>query len=210
MEIRKSRVQNKAQAVSVGAKTESLIRALNDDFGGRMKGNRKVVDTRALLVLVKRFQELDMVVRDRSIPLFWQGHDGKTVDSPEVMRKYRTVNRFLCRYAASPVILPEHMTDLNPLSRGWLFHWKQTGRREQPFMELGFVLTIVNIAAVGRISSLKQSANCRRWLLARFPHQRFCNESCKETFHRTNEADKKRRREWAKNNYWLHRNKNVK
>ena len=175
-----------------------------------MKGNRKIVDARALLVLVKRFQALDEILKDRNVPLFSRGSRGEIIDSPEVLRRFGAVNRFLRRYTAKPVILPEYMSDLNPNSRGWLFEWSRAGAHEQPFAELGMVLQIKDLAEEGRISSIKQCAHCRRWLFARFPHQRFCQESCKEMFHRTDEADKKRRRDWAKQNYWIHKNKNAK
>ena len=175
-----------------------------------MTGNRRIVDSRALLVLVKRLQALDNVLADATIPLFSLGTEGKMIDSPEVLKNLRGVNRFLWRYTATPVILPDYMSDANPLSRGWRQEWRRTGHWKQPFIELGLVLDIVGMASAGRISSLKQCEQCRRWLFARFPHQRFCSESCKEVFHRSNEADKKRRREWARTNYRLHKTKNTK
>jgi hypothetical protein len=210
MENEESRVQKKTNGFSCESRAAIVVRALNSDLGGKMKGNRKIVDSRALLVLVKRLQALDTVLADSTIPLFSLGREGKMTDSPEVLRKLAAVNRFLWRYTATPVILPDYMGDANPLSRGWRQEWIRAGKREQPFIEIGFVLDIVGIASAGRISSLKQCEYCRRWLFARFPHQRFCSDSCKELFHRSNEADKKRRREWAKHNYWLHKNRNIK
>jgi hypothetical protein len=205
MVISRSRVQKKRQPKSPERGPELLIRALNSGLGVQMKGNRKAVDPRALLVLVKRFQELERVLSDRSIPLFRRGNEGEIVYSPEVTRRYWAVNRFLTRYLAIPGISPDYLYELNPKLRGWRLEWRRTGMREQPFIELGLVLDVVKIASAGRISSLKQCAECRRWLFARFPHQRFCSESCKEHFHRSNETDKKRRREWARKNYWAHK-----
>lgn len=196
-----SRVQKPMESLSVEKKAAHVVRALNSDLGGKMGGNREIVDSRELLVLVKRFQELDKVLSDSSIPLFWRGDRGQIVDSPDVMRRFRAVNRFLRRFTATPSILPEYMGDLNPASRGWGFSWGRTGKREQPFIEVGLALGIVDIAGAGRISSLKQCEDCRKWLFARFPHQRFCSDTCKEHFHRSNEADKKRRRDWARKNY---------
>jgi hypothetical protein len=210
MAKRNSRAQKTTDSFSCEKRAAIVVRALNRDLSGKMKGNRIIVDSRALLVLVKRLQALDVVLADSTIPLFSLEKDGERVDSPEVLKKFRAANRFLRRYTATPVILPDYMGDVNPLSRGWKHEWIRTGKREQPFIELGFVLDIVRIASAGRISSLRQCESCRRWLFARFPHQRFCSVSCKEHFHRSNEADKKRRREWAKHNYWLHKNKNVK
>jgi hypothetical protein len=205
MAILKSRVQKANAPADSGKPPEFLIRAMNDDLKGFAKGNRGICDPRALLVLVKRLQALDAVLRDLGISLFEYGTDGKIIDNPEVLAKFRAVNRFLWRYEATPSITPEFMSDANPHSRGWELSWGRTGKRAQPFFELNLVLKILKIASAGRISSLKQCENCRKWLYARFPHQRFCLGDCKDRFHQTNEADKKRRREWAKKNYWAHK-----
>jgi predicted nucleic acid-binding Zn ribbon protein len=159
------------------------------------------VDARELLILVKRFQELEKTMGDSSIVLFWREADGEIEYSDEVLVKFRAVNRLLRRFTATPSVMPDFMGDLDPASRGWHFSWGRTGGREQPFIEVGFALNIVEIASAGKISSLKQCASCRKWLFARFPHQRFCSDNCKEAFHRSNEADKKRRRDWARENY---------
>ena len=187
-----------------------LLKALNDELGPATRGRREVVDGRALLLTVKRFQALESVLSNRDIPLFSLAPDQSMDPNPEVMRKFAAINRFLRRYEAYPRIIPEFYTDANPLSRGLLFHWGRVGPHQQPFFEVGLVQDIVKLYQAGRISSLKQCDQCRRWLFARFPHQRFCGAVCKEAFHRSNETDKKRRREWARNNYWLHKNKNVK
>jgi hypothetical protein len=206
----RSRVQKHDTFADSTKPSDFLIRAMNDELGGLARGNRKICDPRALLILVKRLQALDDVLQDPRIPVIRYGIDGKVIYMPEALSKFRAVNRVLWRYQATPSIFPGYMGDANPLSRNWEISWGRTGQRDQPFFELGVVLDILKIASAGRISSLRQCANCRRWLYARFSHQRFCNDTCKETFHRSNEADKKRRREWAKKNYWLHKNKNVK
>ncbi|MGB8030272.1 MAG: hypothetical protein WCF30_11465 [Terracidiphilus sp.] len=162
-----------------------VVRALNSDFGGE-------VNPRELLVLVKRFQELDKVM----------GDSGEVEGNDEVLARFQAVNRLLRRFTATPMILPGYLSDPDSAARGWSLSWCRTGRTRQPFREVVLVFTIEAIASAGRISSLKQCAHCRKWLYARFPHQRFCSGGkCQQEFHKFNEADKKRRRDWARANY---------
>jgi len=177
-----------------------VVRALNDEWLRRIGGSRKAVDPRALLLLVKRFQTLENAIADQNIPLFW--YEGRSlVDNPDLMRMYRAVNRALSRYTARPIILPTYMSDLKSDSRTWELDWARVGGSSQPFMEVALAMDVVTIASMGRINSLKQCEKCRKWLFARFPHQRFCSIECKDGFHASNEADKTRRREWARANY---------
>jgi hypothetical protein len=68
-------------------------------------------------------------------------------------------------------------------------------------LELHAALFAVSLARQGRISRLKQCTNCPRWFFAKFEHQRFCSQSCKDLFHRDHPADRERRRVWARENY---------
>ena len=198
----KSRVPNIGGAAPLSKRVEYLLRALNDEWKGSIKGNRKAVDRRALHLLVKRFKALERVIRDKRIPLFSRSDAGQVEDNLEVLRLYRGVNSALRRYTARPSILPDYMTDLDPRSRGWQFNWGRARKSSQPFIEVGLALDIVEIASVGQISALKECEQCHKWLFARFPHQRFCSGGkCQQEFHKFNEADKKRRRDWARANY---------
>jgi len=119
------------------------------------------------------------------------------------MRKIETVNKLLRQYEARPRLrLP------SPFGGGIRLEWRCAGKD----VELNAVLIAVELARLGRIASLKECANsdCKRWFFAKFAHSRFCSEDCKNTFHRENPDEKKRRREWAQNNYWLQKNTNVK
>jgi hypothetical protein len=205
-----SRVQKKARSIPLQEQSAVLLLALNGELLGPMLKSRKLVDPRVLLLLVRRLQLLEGVLADRSIPLVSRGAEGEIVDSQVLLSKFRAVNRLLKRYSAVPVVNPDYFSGGVQLSRGWHLEWHPSGKRPRTLLELGYAMQIVEIARAGRISSLKQCANCGKWLFAGFSHQRFCNEICKETFHQTNEADKKRRREWAKHNYWLHKNRNIK
>ena len=207
MPLNKSRSQKKeAVRPFTGHSSKGLLRALNDELGPSVRGKRKIVDPRALLLLVKRFQQLDDALTHAGAV---KGVNGSTYETPEVLKCYRAINRFMRRYQATPGILPHSMMGDND-SRGWEFAWARIGVQHQPYIEVGLVQQIERIAASGRINSLKRCEQCKRWIFARFPHQRFCGPKCKETFHRTDPLDRQRRREWAKENYKIHKTKNVK
>lgn len=211
----KSRVQKLFEEHPIETKINLIVAGLNN--GLHIEGGN--LNSRELLVLVKRFQKLETVIRDTGRKLTMKGKDGKRDADPYVWSLFVAINRSLKRHAAIPHILPYFMLrDPFPTApvRGWEQIWiPTTGKREQHFDQLFLVLTIVEIARAGRIVSLKQCENCHKWLFARFPHQRFCSETCKDHYHRSNEADKKRRRDWARENYRTRKvletgNKNIK
>jgi len=124
----------------------------------------------------------------------------------EEMRKIEAVNKFLRQYEARPRLrLP------SPRGAPIRLEWRSTPKsntdatrvRRDANLELKAVLIAVELAQQGRIASVKKCAypNCKRWLFARFKHQRFCSEACYELFHRTDPQEKKRRSDWAKGNY---------
>ena len=205
MPNRPSRVQNEQYSVGGEGKASLLLRALNNELGPGAKNRKDVVDRRALLLLMKRFQRLEQATESqRTLPL-----TRRDPESPEMLRHYTGLNRALRRYEAIPGVHPLSLYDPDAKVLGWDFVWGRTGR-SQPFMELNLVLLIAAFAAAGTIASFKQCDACQRWLQAKFAHQRFCSSVCKEEFHRSNPQDKARRREWARNNYQLHKTKNVK
>jgi hypothetical protein len=219
MAKRSGRVQKEKRPSSLKVKPgflvhplQFLVNALNGDLPAGFRGNRRVMDTRALLLLVKRFQALDDVLRDKMIPLVARDRQGEIIDSPVVMSSFRSVNRLLRRYVAVPYIEPRYFVDPSSSSRGWSLRWGPAVGHAHKHSERAFALQILDIADRGRISYLKQCANtnCRKWLFARFSHQRFCEDSCKEEYHRSDPIDKQRRRDWAKKNYRLQTRKNVK
>ena len=71
------------------------------------------------------------------------------------------------------------------------------------------MLDLADLAEDGLIPRLRK-CGCGRWLYAKFEHQRFCSAKCREKAFRSDPAEKAKRREWARRNYWLHKNKNVK
>lgn len=200
MAIAKSRVQKAKRIFRGEADSELLIRVLNDELGPTVRGNRNIVDRRQLLLLVRRLQALQgRILTGPS----WRD------DERGLLRFYGGVNRCLERYEAIPLIEPHQYTDPRSESSGWSLTWRRTGTRIAPFLELRMAMVAVNLAQSGQIASLRQCSVCNRWLFRRFEHQKFCGAKCKSEFRRADPQEKQRRREWARNNYWLHKNKNV-
>jgi hypothetical protein len=200
MPIRTSRVQkNVNKKLGAMSAEEFLLRNLNGlpVAGGRLAANQKV-DRQTLISFLRNVQELDGKVsaarpkpRDRPIEGFAEA--------------LHSINQSLSRYELIPMLMPRFEEN----RMNWNLLWRNRDSLH-PFLDFLNIKTILELAQQGRVSALKQCVNCERWLFARFSHQRFCGDSCKETFHRTNPEDKVRRREWARKNYWLHKTKNIK
>ena len=185
---------------------EILLRVLNGDVGPSGRPIYKAeVNQRRLQVIVLRFQRLEEVLKSDSYSpeLPYDPYS----ENPAIVKAFLALNRILVRYRLTPRVLPDYRFGVRPL--GWDLSYAEAHKTQELF-EFARVRHIEKIAAEGRISYLKQCAHCRRWLFAKFSHQRFCGDQCKEGFHRTDVTDKARRRDWARKNYWLHKNKNTK
>lgn len=183
---------------------ELLLRSLNaDPMADGKPRPRPEMDWRILLLFVKRFQQLTLAIE--RVPR--KSRNFAALDDPGVQSAFRALNRLFGRYQLTPAILP-----VSP-ARNPDFTWKLRWWREghpQPFAEFSKVLMIERLASEGRLSKLQQCSFCKRWMFTRFSHQRFCSGDCKDSFHRSDPADKQRRREWARENYRIHKTKNVK
>jgi hypothetical protein len=212
MAKRISRVQKlTASLPTVEERIAVVAQALNGYY--RDEPNEGRYNTRLLLLLIKRFQAFQAAWESNPERFFARDDKGHLLGLSEfTTKKYGPIMRLLARYRATPgmdfaapakreIHTPHHFLQIR---------WTLLGEQYNKNHELFLVLDVMEIAQAGRIDSLKQCEHCRKWLFARFPHQRFCSENCKEHFHRFNEADKKRRREWARKNYWLHKYKNIK
>jgi hypothetical protein len=173
-----------------------LLLALNNDpfpTTGK-RDTREEVDSRVLLLFVKRFQQLsEAIQRSRPKPRSSNFFDFEL--EPEARRAFLAINRLMTRYLLMPVIAPANQ---HP---GWELDWWRTGERSQPVLEFGYVLKIKELAEEGRLSSLKQCATCKRWLFARFPNQRFCSEKCRIAEFRKGDEARLKRNAYARELY---------
>lgn len=198
-----SHVQKKAQSFRTPlTSVELVVNGLNgENLSGKTK--RTDIDPRVLRVFVKRFQRLDLVLA-RMDPATLE-YEAWKMES-DAWRCISALNRLFSRYRLLPNISPAAR---GGRQSGWCLHWARI-HASQPWLEVSRVLAIEKLASEGRIQSFKQCGQCQRWLYARFSHQRFCSETCREEFHRSDMADKARRRDWARSNYQIHKTKNVK
>jgi hypothetical protein len=190
---------------------ELLIRALNGDLASSRIQRKHVLDARALMVLVKRMQRFQLLLRKGRALFVTDRASGEIVPSSEYKRSLLKVNKFLRRYVCEPSISPEWF-QFGARSRrtDWRVMWGRRGK-VQSFVEVNLALRVLELARTGRLSYLKQCDHCKRWLLARFSHQRFCvGTACKDHFRQFNPEYKKKRRVYARELYNTHKNKNVK
>ena len=195
MTISQSRVLKFVQPHSADLLVLGLIDALN---GGRADWK---FDYRqdVLIGLVRELQKLEKEWSNTEARFERRGA-GQT-PSKAVRRPWQNICEILREYTAYPSLTlrwPQPETNQIP-DAAWSLDWITSDGK--PLLDLEFSLDAMEIFKAGRISSLKQCDQCGKWFLARFPHQRFCSVECKDQFHTTNEADKKRRREWARANY---------
>lgn len=130
--------------------------------------------------------------------------DGDKPSKREFEKTLNWINSFLKRYIATPALFAEsHLPTWN-----WGVRWTAEGKVAKALnVELLMLDYAVELVNAGRISSLKRCETCDDWLFAKTPHKKFCRDECRERFHSSNEADKKRRRDWARKNYWRRRGK---
>lgn len=79
-----------------------------------------------------------------------------------------------------------------------------------PRVEANAVDAFKKLALAGVVNRVRRCNHCRKWILARFPHQLCCSAYCRERLFRSSDVWKAKRRRKAKEYYWLHKNKNTK
>lgn len=193
MTSKASRVQNLMRPRTPDRSLQYAVLLLN----GEDEVLRHRCDHQALAELVAHLRELD---KAWSEPVGrYRPHEGIRYSTPAVLRAWKTIQATLNQYTAVPSLTT---TPLHGENRGeqWQLEWRRVDG--QSHWDLRWALLVVEIFLTGRIGALKQCEQCGKWLLARFRHQRFCPGSeCQQDFHKFNEADKKRRRDWARKNY---------
>jgi hypothetical protein len=78
-----------------------------------------------------------------------------------------------------------------------------------PKNEFAAVEAVLSLVAIGVIDKLKV-CRCGQWFFGRFAHTKFHTTKCQQQEHRQDEEYKEKRRRWARKNYRIHRDKNVK
>ena len=63
---------------------------------------------------------------------------------------------------------------------------------------------------ISGIERIVECPQCGKWMFKRFSHQRFCSTRCREREFKSSPEWKAKRRDKAREYYWLHKTKNVK
>ena len=77
------------------------------------------------------------------------------------------------------------------------------------YSDVNAVFDLVQLSELGLLHRLFR-CTCSKWIFARFAHQRFCSSRCREQEFRSSAEWKAKRRQKAREYYWLHKSKNVK
>jgi len=202
------RVQNSTKADWRESYVPMVLSALNDDWLPSHQGLRSAYRRRAVVVLVKRIQQVEAAAaKNRYKVATSQSRDVRIatlIPTPEWERLQPKLDRFLMRYHASPRIqlVPVTKPGVRKGTTFWGLTWEAAQPQTRFWYEVRLLDAVFQIARNGGINSLRPCDQCQRWKYARRPAiDRFCSAECRELFHRTNEADKARRREWARENY---------
>jgi len=188
-----------------------LIRALNEELGRGGRRDRQTIDPRAILVLVKRMQRYQSLLKKGRALFVKDGNTGEITPSRDYSRATFTLNKFLRRYVSVPLIIPEWLSlGVESRATGWRLMWGRVNR-VQNLTVVTLALQVIELAKLGLLSYLKQCDHCKRWLLARSSNQKFCvGTACKDHFRQSNPEYKKMRRDYARELYDTHKNNNVK
>ena len=107
-------------------------------------------------------------------------------------------DRLLARYVVRPVLC-----FIDPGGK-FDFGFDQHSRaRFNPIEEWQAIQAIMELGEHGLLGNLKECAQCHRWMFARFSHQRFCSEGCRQAHFRSSEEFKAGRRAYMRRLYHL-------
>jgi hypothetical protein len=77
----------------------------------------------------------------------------------------------------------------------WIFGWYSSAGARAAEM----IFRIVRLGERGLLARVRTCNRCKRWLYAKFNHQRFCGKKCQLQHYQTSEEWKSRRRERYRN-----------
>jgi hypothetical protein len=201
-------VQISTEANWLESHVPSVLQALNDDWHPNEKVLRYAYRHRMLILLIRRIQQVEAAAGDFGLRFErLERRDVRIahrIASPEYWKLQEKLDRFLLRFEASPrmQLVPAMKPGVREGTVFWGLSWIAARQQVRYWYEMRLLNAVVEIAKNGGIKALRQCEHCQKWLFARRPAiDRFCTSECRELFHRTNEADRKRRRDWARENY---------
>ena len=134
-----------------------------------------------------------------------QGEYHPAIDEPDPSpggHNARRLYRLLAEFTAFPYIQAD-------LRGSWTLRWMGSGGTLEA-NQMPALVAALELAQRGEIDRVRRCANDRNWFLARTADSRFCSTKCRERYHQRNPEYMAKRREYARNLYQLHKNKNIK
>jgi hypothetical protein len=124
----------------------------------------------------------------------------------------RKANHILCRCTLSPFVnlAGKHSLALLMPRRKTDSGFAVIPGTKVPIYEKHAIFYIAQLHELRLIDRLRRCVNCQKWLCARFSHQKFCSDYCREKHFQASPEWKERRRRKAREYYRLHTTKNVK
>jgi hypothetical protein len=180
--------------LSVGSNAAGLlIQQLNARNGGD--------ETKALQELVRDFNQIDDMARDRGFPLphahnvfeEFSAHPETHLGFDEsTVRRMRKIQAAFMSYQLVP--LPAY-----PQKIGWKFLWIQPWgtaskkRNGRILMQWVYLAVIHDLAVDGQLRLVRECDFCQRWFFGRKNDQRFCSPNCREKEWRTSPRGRMKR-----------------
>jgi hypothetical protein len=201
MPILASHVQTQSRRFAGEQECRHLLQWLN--AGRQTKAHLKVFAILDLYKKLRRSWETKVVVEDGNVV---KRSYARHSDLPRTLHELR---RLLFEYKFYPMFFP-----VAPLS---VTHWlpAKGGLRRTlhgwptGYSDINAVFDLMQLSVMGLLDRLFQ-CSCGKWIFARFAHQKFCSARCREREFRSSAEWKAKRRQKAREYYWLHKSKNVK
>jgi hypothetical protein len=86
-------------------------------------------------------------------------------------------------------------------SKRWALDWSYPEERfhtADDFRKAQALNCLIYLAEHGRLERLRECQRCRRWLYARFSHQRFCSTKCQQAYYWASPEWKAHRKQWMR------------
>jgi hypothetical protein len=154
----------------------------------------------------KGHERLAHQVRERVTKLFEEMKKVFAAPLNEELNPFLPVNRILGEYPIYQRFVRDEGT-----ARGWSIDRSIKARsfpRKAKSLDENLIRGLEAIAAHGLVWIANanmldriQVCQCGQWYFARFAHQRFCSERCRETFWESSEERKEKKRQRARENY---------
>lgn len=192
MASHKRRALTKKRSYAGEAEARELVDFLNSDDPEEQGGRKRVQR------VMESFHEVLRLRRNYPVSK-WEKYSapapaeviGKPRKPTELGEAERLLGNELWRYQMNPTLDLEGWPDWGPVSSDDMAEW--------PMGEPAAIETIVELSQRRLLPRVQKCrAGCGAWFYARFPHQRFCSQACKDRERRSRPKYKKYWRDYMR------------